>query len=206
MRLPFNFLLIRRRRPFYSGPEVAELEPGMLEGARLLPTREELISLLPPDAVGAEIGVAFGDFTKRLLEIARPSELHLIDLWQGERYSAGRESVERLAAKEPDGRCRIHIGTSLEMLEKLPDRSLDWAYLDTDHTYATTAAELAILARKLKPDGILAGDDYSHGNPGVAFEYGVRPAVNEFCLREGWKFIALTMEHDRFPSFALKKM
>ena len=36
---------------------------------------------ITPQTVGAEIGVAWGDFSKRLLEVANPQHLYLIDPW-----------------------------------------------------------------------------------------------------------------------------
>ena len=47
----------------------------------VLSSREKLLPYLPKDGVGAEIGVAEGDFAAALLEAAEPRELHLIDPW-----------------------------------------------------------------------------------------------------------------------------
>jgi SAM-dependent methyltransferase len=44
-------------------------------------TREELLQHLPKGAIGAEVGVAQGDYSAAILETAQPSELHLIDPW-----------------------------------------------------------------------------------------------------------------------------
>lgn len=43
--------------------------------------REELLLHFPKGAVGAEIGVAQGDYSAAMLESTQPSELHLIDPW-----------------------------------------------------------------------------------------------------------------------------
>ena len=47
----------------------------------VLNSREELLQYLPKGAVGAEVGVAQGDYSAAILESAQPSELHLIDPW-----------------------------------------------------------------------------------------------------------------------------
>ncbi len=44
-------------------------------------TRKKLLQYMPQNAVGAEIGVYKGDFSDLILEVCRPSELHLIDLF-----------------------------------------------------------------------------------------------------------------------------
>ena len=46
-----------------------------------LTRREELPQYFPKGAVGAEVGVAQGDYSALLLQAAQPSELHLIDPW-----------------------------------------------------------------------------------------------------------------------------
>ena len=47
----------------------------------VLGRREDLPPHFPKNAVGAEIGVAQGDYSALLLEAAQPRELHLIDPW-----------------------------------------------------------------------------------------------------------------------------
>jgi|GEM_PF-356154 len=47
----------------------------------VLSSREKLLPFLPKDGVGAEIGVAAGDFAAAILDAAEPRELHLIDPW-----------------------------------------------------------------------------------------------------------------------------
>ena len=47
----------------------------------LLTQREQLPRFFPKGGVGAEIGVAHGDYSAVILADADPSELHLIDPW-----------------------------------------------------------------------------------------------------------------------------
>ena len=47
----------------------------------VLNSREQLLRHLPKAGVGAEIGVAEGEFSAAILEAAAPKELHLIDPW-----------------------------------------------------------------------------------------------------------------------------
>ena len=54
--------------------------------------REELLQYFPKGGVGAEIGVAQGDYSARILEAAQPSELHLIDPWS--HLEAGSDLLE----------------------------------------------------------------------------------------------------------------
>ena len=52
-------------------------------------------------------------------------------------------------------------GTTLEMADQIPDDSLDFAYIDGDHTLRGVTIDLMCIYPKLKQGGILAGDDYS---------------------------------------------
>ncbi len=47
----------------------------------ILTQREELLKYLPKGGVGAEIGVAQGEYSAAILQSAQPAELHLIDPW-----------------------------------------------------------------------------------------------------------------------------
>jgi hypothetical protein len=42
----------------------------------------------------------------------------------------------------------------------MPDHSLDWAYVDSSHAYDHTVQELALLDRKVRSGGVIAGDDW----------------------------------------------
>lgn len=177
-----------------------------LRGARLLPSRQALLDVLPGRGVVAEIGVGFGDFSADILARCRPRRLHLVDAWTGERYGAGRAEVEaRFATAIAEGRVVIEQADSLAGLAGLPDRAFDWIYLDTTHTYERTARELDLAAEKVRARGRIAGHDWTSGNPVLPWPYGVIEAANEFCVRAGWRYEFLTMEPHGHLSFCLTR-
>ena len=49
--------------------------------------RDEILTLIPKGGVGAELGVWQGDFSARILQIAEPSRLHLIDPFESRNES-----------------------------------------------------------------------------------------------------------------------
>jgi Methyltransferase domain len=55
----------------------------------------------------------------------------------------------------------FHIGDDLAYLRTLPDGYFDWIYIDTDHSYEQTTAELAIAAVKVHPGGLIGGSDWT---------------------------------------------
>lgn len=175
---------------------------------RRVATRDDLLKLVPRGSVIAEIGVFRGEFAARILDICRPSELHLIDLWTSTATSGDKDgrnivTVEDMELMYLELRDRyrrspqvhLHRGDSRQILAGFPERSLDAAYLDSSHDYHSTLAELDLLSRKVRPGGWLMGHDYLPGCP-------VWPAVNDWCCRMKHRISWLT-EHDGCPSFGI---
>jgi predicted O-methyltransferase YrrM len=80
------------------------------------------------------------------------------------------------------GQVVLLIQSDLEALAEMPDGHLDWVYVDTTHQHEQTVKELALLERKVKPGGVISGDDWQ---PDPAHKYhGVCRAVREFVDRE----------------------
>ena len=93
----------------------------------------------------------------------------------------------RLASKRIQrysGAAETHIVAdySTAFLASRADAELDWAYLDTTHSYEDTKKELALLRQKVAPGGVIAGDDWHESEDHL--HYGVAKAVKE-ALEEG---------------------
>ena len=155
---------------------------------------EELLARLPAGSVrGAEIGVFAGELSSRLL--ARP-DLHLlmVDSWEGDGVAYAEQSGDfhaRLSQAKQDsykakakaavvfanGRTAIDARRSLNAVKDVPGKSLDFVFIDADHSYKGCKADLEAWLPKLKPGGLLAGHDFD--NPEYP-EFGVATAVREF--------------------------
>ncbi len=176
-------------------------------GRVLLPDRLALLDRLPKNAVAAEIGVAQGDFSAEILARTQPRRLHLIDAWETERYSPGEAKVRRRFSREvASGQVRINRGLSTDVLGQFPPGHFDWVYLDTSHTYSTTAAELALCDGLIGAEGFIAGHDFCTGNVVKPVVYGVVAAVNEFCVTHRWRYDAITLESHGHFSFCLRRL
>jgi methyltransferase family protein len=172
-----------------------------LRPARSIGPRVRLLERLPKGALCAEIGVWKGDFSERILEIARPARLHLIDPWRavddkayegahyGGELSGGQAEMdavyagvlERFAGERKKGVVEVHRLSSLEAAGLFREGELDFVYIDGNHRYEFVKADLEAYASKVRPGGLLAGDDY--GVEGW-WEDGVTRAVDEF-VRSG---------------------
>lgn len=158
--------------------------------------REFLFGYLAEGSVGAEVGVHLGDFSALLLAQVAPRTLHLVDPWAYQESPAYRaawfgglaagqpemdrrwESVRRRFAQEiVSGQIVIHRRDARDALGPLPDHALDWIYIDGNHLYPFVREDLALSLRKVRPGGLILGDDY-----GIAgwWADGVTRAVDAF--------------------------
>jgi hypothetical protein len=172
-----------------------------LRQARHRRERARLLQRFPKDSVGVEIGVWAGDLSAAILCAVRPARLHLLDpwafadeegyeqAWYGGARAGSQEQMdavykgvkERFAAEIEDGVVVVHRSTSAEAAARFEDASLDWVYVDGNHLYDYVWTDLELFAPKVKPGGLLAGDDY--GAPGW-WDDGVRRAVDRFLTVE----------------------
>ncbi len=180
-----------------------------LIGVRL-PPRELLLRRLPRNAVGAEIGVWKGDFAADLLRALAPSRLHLIDPWRfvparpGSLYGglvaqnqADMDTIyddvaRRFQADITRDVVRLHRSGSIELAPEFDANYFDWIYIDGDHSYQGVQADLATYIDKVRPGGIVAGDDYDHPNhPGVtrAVDEMVATGALAFEWRAGHQYL-----------------
>ena len=196
----------RERRIANETKWAPDLSAKHIQNLQVMIDRETFLKMLPEQAVVAEIGVAEGDFSQKILSITNPKILHLIDSWaHDERYTNLRHQVEeRFQEQIRSGRVFVHQGFSTNEMAKFSDDYFDWVYIDTGHDYEVTCKELEVCRKKVKENGIIAGHDYIIGQWDASIRYGVIEAVHEFCIKYGWEMIYLTHESHRHLSFALK--
>ncbi|GAB3006352.1 hypothetical protein GCM10027284_25360 [Cyclobacterium sediminis] len=185
-----------------------DLQEKHIANLKVLTNREVLLERLPKNGIVAELGVNEGKFSQEILSISKPQILHLVDTWDSERYHGGLKSQVELTFESQimEGKIKIHQGYSTVLESSFHDKYFDWIYIDTDHSYQNTKNELQAYKDKIKPEGFIAGHDYSQGNWSKILRYGVMEAVHEFCIEEGWELIYLTIEMSNNPSFAIKKI
>lgn len=189
----------------------SQLSNENLKNCHLLPDRLVLLDRVREDfqkeIVFAEIGVAFGDYSKEIVKRSDLRKFYLIDAWEGERYEEGYKAVkEKFATEIKDGIVEILRGYSTEKLKDIEDHSLDVAYIDTVHDYKITWEELMLCKEKVKDTGYIAGHDYVKYNHQSRMDYGVYDAVNHFAVEYGYEFVYITMEKEGLHSFCMRKI
>jgi len=136
--------------------------------------------------VGLEIGVASGWTMNHFLQNLSNLKLIGIDPYIG--YMDGSREITQemldaqyLAAQDnisdfaPRG--KILRGYSQDFVNSFEDESLDYIFIDGDHSYEGALRDCELFFPKIKSGGIFAGHDWSFD--------GVRKAVNEFKDRNG---------------------
>lgn len=177
-------------------PQLTEQE---LENSRVIPSREEILALLPKGGVCAEIGTQAGDFAKQMLSALQPAKFHIYDLdFTPFDHAHFQSSIQ-------SGQVELHPGDSATLLSDQPDHSLDLMYIDGDSSYQGAAKNLEQAARKIKEDGWIVCNNYAVYSPLEGVKYGVCRAVNEFCLNRGFEIRYLALHHWGYHNVALRK-
>lgn len=158
----------------------------------LFPSKAAMLKALPKGGRVAEVGVYKGTFSRKIAEVCRPDEFHLIDI--------------DFTPFEPfDYPVTRHQGDSATILRGFAPGYFDWLYIDADHSYAGVKRDLAAAHRALKPGGHLMCNDYSNWCSGSAVPYGVERAVNELILAEGYTVHALRFHPASLHDILIRK-
>jgi hypothetical protein len=161
---------------------------------------KEILDRLPPGPVrGAEIGVFCGEMSAKLLAGRKDLTLVMVDSWAGD----GRDYYDRvdfhsrLTQEQQDdsfrraknavqlfGERAIIIQNKSSVASMFTaDSSLDFVFIDADHSYEGCKADIDAWLPKLKLGGLLCGHDYGHED--AYPDFGVTRAVDEFVALSG---------------------
>lgn len=190
-------------------------------------TREEFAKLLIDYGLidnGVELGTFKGDFASQILK-EWPGKLYMVDIWRPlskeeyddisnhdnyiEVYKDVMENIKGFEDRAFMLRMKGEYAVNL-----FQDNSLDFVYIDANHTYECVYEDIELWYPKVKPGGIVAGHDYlkldsfnkenyilgkknlpiytfsnnDTSNKTYAGMFGVNPAVEEFTEEHYYKF------------------
>lgn len=145
---------------------------------------------------GAEIGVERGVFSEILCQSIPGLRLLAVDMWAPKAGYREHVTAAELARFELETRKRLarygaHVikGLSTDVAKTVPDGSLDFVYIDADHSEDAVCADVENWMPKVREGGIVSGHD--------AHLPGVEKAI--WWLLEGQGQVHYT--DDRSPSF-----
>lgn len=132
--------------------------------------------------VGIEVGVSWG---QNIVDYAKAGlRIYGVDPWQNSEDNVYRKiiSIEgkhgktiddvykyALERTAPYPNCTLVKKSSLEAARDVPDRSLDFVYIDANHAFGYIAMDLMKWTDKVRRGGVLAGHDYysTQGDRGI---------------------------------------
>lgn len=161
---------------------------------------------------GVEVGTLQGWFAFDLLCQWRGEKLYMIDSWrymdnwkddmnahfstQLNRMSDCMKSIYKF-----DRRACMIREMEDDAVSLFKDRSLDFVYLDADHSLDAVRAQIKRWVPKLVPGGIIGTHDYLDGKaPQNSAHYGVKTAIDEFCSDYGYEKIVTKETPPHEPS------
>lgn len=159
---------------------------------------------------GVEIGVYKGVFTQTLARRAPNMKLYGVDAWTtydgyldyppGDLESVGYPQAVERASRYPN--VELIKGWSKDVAPRFEDGSLDFMYLDANHTYPCVKEDLALWVSKVRVGGIVMGHDYfetANRRRLQHLDFGVIPAVNEWVADHNIQHLFTTT--DSYPSW-----
>lgn len=134
---------------------------------------------------GAEIGVQVGYYSEILLKANPDLKLLCVDAWhayreyprQHRQEEIYRQACERLG---PYPGATIKRAFSVDAAREVPNKSLDFVYIDAEHAFDQVMLDLIHWVPKVRRRGIVSGHDFS-----IAEWLGVIPAVTAYMHAHG---------------------
>jgi hypothetical protein len=194
-----DHILLPQIKPTRPGDEYRlDIKPEQIQDARLFRSRADLVlhcSRLTTMQTIAEIGVYKGDFSQQLLNLLNPACCYLIDI-----------DLDKLHPElRIDKRVRLLRGRSWEVLEEVSDSTLDYVYVDGDHSYEGVKNDLLITHRKTKPGGIIQFNDYCTYSRDKNVPYGILDVVNSYLENNGGTIVGLSLDRSGYHDIAIQR-
>jgi hypothetical protein len=177
---------------------------------------------------GAELGVEKGKNARTMFEIIPNLHLYGVDPYKQHPqasyiYDAQIRKWDDRYLQAVKKQCLDRMqGRNFTLLEdfdeyavdKIADNSLDFVYVDSDHSYDFVMLNLIKWGRKLKKGGIMSGHDYFYDKNTSGRRAKVTQAVNDYTKIHGIKFYITDENHfagrkqnngDYYPSWFFVK-
>jgi len=152
--------------------------------------------------VGAEIGVEEGVFSLQLLQAG--VKLFCVDAWlpyvrhnQKRQDGIYKKAVENLKGYN----CDIIRRTSMDAVKDFPDGSLDFVYIDADHSWKGIVNDIVQWEKKVRIGGVVSGHDYWRQHSSSIYPVHVKDVVNAYTRAHGISPWYILKGTDREPSW-----
>lgn len=148
--------------------------------------------------VGAEIGVLEGEYSEILCKSNPKAKLYSIDPWRPQqgytdftKKETFKKAFEKTRARLSRYNCEIIKKLSLEAVKDFADESLDFVYIDGNHSFQACTNDIVEWSKKVKQGGIISGHDYiRHRKPTNIHVYEVVKGYTEAYNIRPWFLLA----------------
>lgn len=147
---------------------------------------------------GVEVGVWRGHTSRALLETFPTLHLTMVDPYAAVGFKSAwtaemAQAEAKVQTEFASYRRLIMHQFSDQAAYVLQGQQFDFVFLDANHKYDAVQADIAAWWPLVRSGGVLIGHDYG-GRLDQNGKFGVKQAVDEFCLRMGhtvrlWKFL-----------------
>jgi hypothetical protein len=157
--------------------------------------------------IGVEIGVDKAGFSNHILDKTKIERYYCVDTWQDDfgsdyrpdyfakdgnvRYNEAREVLQPYIDEERVAMLRM---TGMHASTLFPAKSIDFCYIDGDHSLEGIYTDIKAWLPKVKIGGIIAGHDYKDGPKsgisdfwGKQLDFCVKTVVDYYANRYGHK-------------------
>jgi hypothetical protein len=202
----------------YVLQEYSEVPEANLRESRIYSNRTAMLEALPIKMGGRalEIGVALGDFSRAIIDRMKPEVFYAADIFQMHEVEShwGTPSTvlfnsmtheEFFRDRFKSDPVNVLAGPSSQTLSQIEDESLDFIYVDAEHTYQPVKADGETGLRKLRSGGIMIFNDYTLFDQYMGVSYGVVRAVNELINQHDLEVLGLALEINMFCDVAVQK-
>lgn len=146
--------------------------------------------------VGAEIGVAAGVYSEVLCKLNPGVKLYLIDTWKtypGYRAYIKQDALDSFFAEAKKRLTNYDVtfikSFSADAIKQFKDNSLDFVFIDGNHSYNYVLQDIELWIKKIRPGGIISGHDYlrkpvptTHDVIGAVRDYTQKNNINPWFL------------------------
>jgi hypothetical protein len=180
---------------YFMGGGADPIRVEALDSAVLLPDRGDALKYMPKNGIVAEVGVAYGDFSQKIIDAISPKKIYAIDHFNQNnpfvnywgRDDFARDNMphqqwyeNRFKTEIESGMMETRQGLSWDCISKFPDDYFDYVYLDAAHDYHSVKKDIELIGNKVKNGGFIQFNDYCNGFLYSGIIYGVIAAVNHF--------------------------
>ncbi len=129
---------------------------------------------------GVEVGSAFGQFAGRILSTWKGETLYMVDPWARQENNDYLEKTNETAPFDEwyltcqdlakrDARAKLMKGFSVEVAKDFKNCSLDFCYIDGNHSHGAVMADLDAWFPRVRAGGLIGGHDFYNNTEGGSY-------------------------------------